>query len=121
MPSWIPGQKARKYRAVPAEEQFGELLVYHPRYPLIPKIGLTLHGLLMFLGAYSTVRRLVAQQHFDCIDAHFIYPDAFAAVCSGKHLASLLLDRLVEPTSTFIPRFGTYGRCSNGLSDTPTG
>ena len=84
MPSWIPGTKARKYRAVPGEEKFGELVVYHPRYPLIPKVGLTLHGLLMFLGAYSTVRRLVAQQHFDCIDAHFIYPDAFAAVLLGK-------------------------------------
>jgi len=84
MPAWIPGQKARKYRAVPAQEKFGELLVYHPRYPLIPKVGLTLHGLLMFLGAYLTVRRLAAQKHFDCIDAHFVYPDAFAAVLLGK-------------------------------------
>jgi teichuronic acid biosynthesis glycosyltransferase TuaC len=84
MPSWVPGEKARKYRAVPANQRFGELLVYHPRYPLIPKVGLTLHGLLMFLGAYSTVRRLVAQQHFDCIDAHFVYPDGFAAVLLGR-------------------------------------
>ena len=42
------------------------------------------HGWLMFLGTYSTVRRLCREQHFDAIDAHYIYPDVFAAVLLGK-------------------------------------
>lgn len=83
-PSWLPSKKAKQFRRVPRKEQFGNLVVYHPRYPLLPKIGLTVHGLLMFLGAYRTVRQLVREQQFDCIDAHFVYPDGFAAVLLGK-------------------------------------
>ena len=83
-PSWLQTRKAKQFRRVPRQEQFGNLVVYHPRYPLLPKIGLTLHGLFMFLGAYRTARRLIREQNFDCIDAHFVYPDGFAAVLLGK-------------------------------------
>jgi glycosyltransferase involved in cell wall biosynthesis len=83
VPAWVPGKKAHEYRSVPRQEKFGELQVYHPRYPLLPKIGLTVHGLLMFLGAYRLVRRLIGQG-VDCIDAHFVYPDGFAAVLLGR-------------------------------------
>jgi glycosyltransferase involved in cell wall biosynthesis len=45
-----------------------------------------LHGLLMFLGSFLLVRRLHRQFRFDCIDAHYVYPDGFAAVLLGKLL-----------------------------------
>lgn len=83
VPFWMPGKKATEYRAVPAKEQFGELTVYHPRYPFLPKISMQAHGLLMFLGSYQTVKRLV-RDGIDCIDSHFVYPDSFAAVMFGK-------------------------------------
>ena len=72
VPSWVPGKKAREYRAVPRQEEFGALTVFHPRYPFLPKMSAPLHGLLIFIGAYRTVRKLV-QQGMDCIDAHFVY------------------------------------------------
>jgi len=40
----------------------------------------------MFLGSLPLVRRLHRQFHFDCIDAHYLYPDGFAAVLLGKML-----------------------------------
>lgn len=83
-PSWLPGSKRSVYANVPREEQIGNLTVYHPRYPLIPKISMPLHGLFMFLGSYATVRRLCRQNQFDAIDAHYVYPDGFAAVLLGK-------------------------------------
>lgn len=45
-----------------------------------------LHGWLEFLGCARLARRLNKQAKFDCIDAHFAYPDGFAAVLLGKLL-----------------------------------
>jgi teichuronic acid biosynthesis glycosyltransferase TuaC len=86
VPNWMPGKKAREYRSVPRFEQFGELKVYHPRYPFLPKVGMALHGFLMAIGAFARVRELV-NQGTDCIDAHFVYPDGFAAVLMGRMLS----------------------------------
>lgn len=85
VPFWMPGKKAREYRAIPREERFGDLQVFHPRYPLLPKIGQSLHGLLMYLGVKGLVREQV-ELGADCIDAHFVYPDGYAAVRMGQRL-----------------------------------
>jgi glycosyltransferase involved in cell wall biosynthesis len=45
-----------------------------------------LHGLLMYAGCIGTVRRLHRLDRFDCIDAHYVYPDGLAAVLLGKFL-----------------------------------
>jgi glycosyltransferase involved in cell wall biosynthesis len=60
--------------------------VYHPRYFLLPKISMPFHGLLMFAGSISIARRLHEKARFDCIDAHYVYPDGFAAVLLGRYL-----------------------------------
>lgn len=78
-PPWIRARRWETTREIPREETIGNLTVYHPRYVLIPKISMPLHGLLMFLGSFPLVRRLHAQTRFDCIDAHYVYPDGFAA------------------------------------------
>jgi glycosyltransferase involved in cell wall biosynthesis len=71
---------------IPRVEQIGELTVYHPRYLLLPKISMAIHGLLIFLGSFRLVRKLHKEIRFDCIDAHYVYPDCFAAVMIGKRL-----------------------------------
>lgn len=45
-----------------------------------------LHGLLMFFGSLRAARRLHREMRFDCIDAHFVYPDGFASLLLGKIL-----------------------------------
>src|SRR5215470_1037760 len=45
----------RGIREIPLEENIGGLAVHHPRYPLIPKISMPLHGLLMYLGSLPLV------------------------------------------------------------------
>jgi teichuronic acid biosynthesis glycosyltransferase TuaC len=84
-PRWAPGGKARGFRAIPREEDFGGLRVYHPRYFFVPKLGRYIHAFLMFLGSYRLARRLAAQG-VDCIDSHFVYPDGMCAVLLGKAL-----------------------------------
>ena len=45
-----------------------------------------LHGLLMCAGCLGYVKRLHQKLHFDCIDAHYAYPDGLAAVLIGRSL-----------------------------------
>jgi teichuronic acid biosynthesis glycosyltransferase TuaC len=85
-PSWIPSSRWGKYAAVPREERIEGLRVSHPRYPLLPGLFMPLHGVLMFLGSLFAVLRLYRRVDFDCIDAHYVYPDGFAAAIFGKLL-----------------------------------
>jgi teichuronic acid biosynthesis glycosyltransferase TuaC len=94
-PAWLPVSKWRLHSQVPKHEIIGNLNVYHPRYPLLPKVAMPLHGLLMFLGTYPRARTLHRQFRFDCIDAHYVYPDGLAAVLLGRmlHLPVILSAR----------------------------
>ena len=57
--------------------------VYHPRYCMIPKVAMTFYGLMMFLSVLGAVRKVRKKFDFDLIDAHYVYPDGFAAVMLG--------------------------------------
>ena len=57
--------------------------VYHPRYFLTPKVGMVFYGWMMLLSVLSTVKKVQKDFKFDLIDAHFVYPDGFAAVLLG--------------------------------------
>jgi glycosyltransferase involved in cell wall biosynthesis len=90
---------------VPDFEQFDGLEVHHPRYPLVPKISMPFHGMLMYFGVRALVRRLHAERHFDLLDAHYIYPDGFA----GVKLAKLLgLPAVVSARGSDINLFTTF-------------
>jgi len=83
----LPGHFFNKWRVfagIPLNENINELDVYHPRYILTPKVGMTLYGYFMFLGAVRQVARIQKEFPFDLIDAHYIYPDGVAAILLGK-------------------------------------
>jgi teichuronic acid biosynthesis glycosyltransferase TuaC len=84
-PAWIAIERWRNFAKIPKRENAGALAVAHPRYALLPGI-MPLHGLLIFLGCIGQARRLHRRHKFDCIDAHYIYPDGFAAMLLGKAL-----------------------------------
>jgi teichuronic acid biosynthesis glycosyltransferase TuaC len=104
-PSWISTQRWHDASSIPGREKFGELDVYHPRYFLLPKISMPLHGSSMFAGSLRTVRQLHEKMKFDCIDAHYIYPDGFAAVRLGK---SLGIPVIVSARGTDISLFPSF-------------
>ena len=66
------------------EDQDG-IDVFHPRYPLIPKISMLFHGFSLFLSSLCTVKKLKQNFNFDLIDGHYIYPDGFAAALLAKY------------------------------------
>jgi glycosyltransferase involved in cell wall biosynthesis len=87
---WFPpvNISARWYRfsQIPLRETIDGIEVFHPRYLVTPKIGMSLYGHSMFLGVGRLIRRIRENFAFDLIDAHFLYPDGFAACLLGRHL-----------------------------------
>ncbi len=76
----------REFAQIPDKEQRFGIDITHPRYPLIPKIGMSLAPLLMAIATYRTARSLLREKPFQLIDAHYFYPDGVAAALLGKWL-----------------------------------
>jgi len=77
-----------EFRPQPAtfERQQG-IDVYYPRFLSIPGLLKSWDGLFMALGSFFTFYRLRKQFQFNIIDAHFAYPDGYAATLLGKWFA----------------------------------
>ena len=73
-----------RFSQVARRERRNGIEVHHPRYFLTPKIGMALYGWMMFLSVLPAVRRIQKDFDFDLIDAHYVYPDGFAAVLFGR-------------------------------------
>jgi len=58
----------------------------HPpsRYPVIPKLGMSLAPLCSIGEPAGAGRLVAAGLAFDVIDAHYVYPDGVAAVWLGR-------------------------------------
>ena len=89
---WFPSKSPRfgeyaQFAATPRFEHRNGLDVHHPRYLLLPKVGMNMAPYAMALGALPTVRRLQREGFdFDLIDAHYYYPDGVAAGLLAKWL-----------------------------------
>jgi teichuronic acid biosynthesis glycosyltransferase TuaC len=87
---WFPSTDPRwgdyaRMAAVPAREVLHGIDVVHPRYPLLPKVGMSSAPLSMALGARASVRKLLDEGFdFDLIDAHYFYPDGVAAALLAR-------------------------------------
>src|SRR6478609_4326060 len=63
------------------------LRVTHPRFVLIPKVGMSVAPFLLYLSLRRHVRRALNNgEGFDLIDAHYVYPDGVAAAWLGAAL-----------------------------------
>lgn len=70
---------------IPKRENHNGVDVLHPRYGLLPKIGMSLAPFAMALAAIPAIRRLQREGFdFDLIDAHYFYPDGVAAALLAK-------------------------------------
>lgn len=87
---WFPlrhpmfGQYAQFARA-PRVEQRNDIDVWHPRYPVVPKIGMHMAPHSLALGARASLARVLRDRSTTpVLDAHYFYPDGVAAA----HLAN---------------------------------
>ena len=106
-PAWAPVNAYRCFSRVPRREVLGDIAVHHPRYPLIPKVSMMLHGWLMSQGSFNLVAGLHRQEAFDCIDSHYVYPDGFAAVRLGRRLGLPVMVNALGTDINLFPSFRT--------------
>ena len=88
---WFPSTRERfgdyaQMARTPAREQRHGVHVQHPRYLLLPKIGMNLAPLAMAVAAAPALQRLIDEGFdFDLIDAHYYYPYGVAAALLARH------------------------------------
>ncbi|AOV16823.1 glycosyl transferase family 1 [Acidihalobacter aeolianus] len=108
---WFPSRNPRfghyaRLAAVPGEEVRHGLRVLHPRYPVVPKVGMTIAPGLMAAAMLPVLRRMLASgEHFDLIDAHYFYPDGVAAVWLGERLGKPVVVTSRGTDVNWIPRY----------------
>lgn len=99
------GDKA-KMAATPAYEERNGLRVWHPRFPVIPKVGMTLAPLLLALWSLPALKRLQREGFdFDHIDAHYYYPDGVAAAWLARRLGKTLTITARGTDLNLIPQY----------------
>ena len=106
-PPWLRRSNWHMYSQVPLQERIDNLDTYHPRYPLIPKVAMALHGYLMFSGSRELAQRLHREKRFDFIDAHYVFPDGFAAVLLGRLLGLPVIVSARGTDMNLFPSFVT--------------
>lgn len=75
------------YRPMPPRRELWQgLEVWHPRFFAVPGLGRRWDGLFMALASLPLLRRLKCSERVDIIDAHFAYPDGYAASLLGRWL-----------------------------------
>ena len=93
------------YAAVPSEEILGDVPIWHPRYPVVPKLSWHVSPWLMYRATRALVRQLHNKQAIDVIDAHFFYPDGVAAVLLGRELGVPVCITARGSDLTLMPEF----------------
>lgn len=89
---WFPFQGLirifrRGYRPQPGlMEQQNGMTVYFPRFLALPGLGRSLDGFSMALCSLPLLLKLKREFEFNLLDAHFTYPDGFAASILGRWL-----------------------------------
>ena len=87
---WFPSRAKRfgdwsLHAQADRQETRHGLMLYHPRFPLIPRFGMSVApASLAAAGALQIKRILAGGYEFDVIDAHYVYPDGVAAVALGR-------------------------------------
>ncbi|HEY5264539.1 MAG TPA: glycosyltransferase, partial [Steroidobacteraceae bacterium] len=92
--------------SVPAKEERYGITILHPRFPVIPKLGMSIAPFLMVRALLPVFRKLIAEgADFDLIDAHYFYPDGVAAARLGAAIGKPVVITARGTDVTWIPRY----------------
>ncbi len=95
-----------RFAKVQAVETRGGLMVHHPRYPVIPKLGTGLAPYLLYRASLEPMRRLLARHPgIELIDAHYFYPDGVAAIWLGRRFGLPVVVTSRGSDISLLPRY----------------
>ncbi len=108
---WFPfrtkifGEKAKLPDVVKLESRF-DIEIHHPRYLVIPKIGMSITPFFLALSAFFTIQNIIRKGfQFDLIDAHYFYPDGISATLLAKFLKKPLVITARGTDLNLIPKY----------------
>jgi len=100
-----------RYARAPREEHRNGLRVVHPRYLVIPKIGMRMAPGLLYRSALAAFMKLKREGlEFDVIDAHYFYPDGVVAARLGQTLGLPVVITGRGSDLTLFPRYPSARR-----------
>ncbi len=108
---WFPFSHPRfgeysQFAGVEREETRQGVLIEHPRYLIIPKVGMTLTPWIMARAAEPVIRRIIRDGYdFDLIDAHYFYPDGVAAAWLARRLGKPFVITARGTDLNLIPKY----------------
>ncbi len=76
----------RKFGQVPDQENHEGIIVNYPKYFFLPKIGSLFQPFSIAITSFNHVKKLHQNYNLDIINAHWIFPDAVAAVYISRKL-----------------------------------
>ena len=112
---WLPPIVNHKalgpvYRAPPHEFRNG-LDILHPRYLVLPKIGMTITPFTLYRTMRASLKRILKSGYrVDLIDAHYFYPDGVAAVWLAKEFDLPVVVTARGTDLNLIPQFAAPRR-----------
>lgn len=81
LPQFVKYPSLGPLHQVPRRVTRDGIVVVHPRYVVIPKVGMAVTPFAMHLAMCRALRRMLDSGYrVDLIDAHYFYPDGVAAV-----------------------------------------
>lgn len=113
---WFPFKGAwagayAKYARAPRHEVRHGLDVVHPRYPVIPKIGVNVAPTLLAWSMRPVIAKIIREGYdFDVLDAHYFYPDGVAAAWLGKWFNKPVVITGRGTDLNFLPKYAVPRR-----------
>lgn len=108
---WFPFKGAwagayGKFARAPHRETRHGLSVLHPRYPVIPKIGVSAAPALLAWTVRPLIARIISEGYdFDLLDAHYFYPDGVAAAMLGDWFGKPVVITGRGTDLNYLPKF----------------
>lgn len=108
---WFPSGDKRfglyaEYAHVTRQELRHGIDIVHPRYPVLPKIGMAVAPFLLAAATLPTLKNLLASGYdFDVLDAHYFYPDGVAAALLAKALGKPLVITARGTDINLLPQY----------------
>lgn len=108
---WFPFRSPRfgaysQFARVERMEMRNGLEIVHPRYLVIPRVGMSLTPWMMARAALPVIKQIIREGYdFDLIDAHYFYPDGVAAAWLAKQLDKPLVITARGTDLNLIPQY----------------
>ncbi|WP_313702872.1 glycosyltransferase family 4 protein [Massilia sp.] len=108
---WFPSTNPRfgnyaRFAKAPRHEVRHGIEVAHPRYPVLPKVGMSIAPFLLAQAVKPAIGRLIDEGFdFDLIDAHYFYPDGVAAAMLARYFNKPLVITARGSDITLFPGY----------------